>query len=42
MTSEYYSRLHRSPGRFEAAMDAMAGTLSANQEVVVLYNLTKP
>lgn len=39
MTSEYTQQVAQIAGPLEAAMDAMAGTLSANQEVV-LHNLT--
>lgn len=41
MTSEYTQQVAQIAGPLEAAMDAMAGTLSANQEVV-LHNLTTP
>ncbi|HDU4293420.1 TPA: helix-turn-helix transcriptional regulator [Klebsiella variicola subsp. variicola] len=41
MTSEYTQQVTQIAGPLEAAMDAMAGTLSANQEVV-LHNLTTP
>jgi len=41
MKSEYAEQIELISGPLEAAMEALAGTLSANQEVV-LHNLTTP
>lgn len=41
MKSEYAKQIELISGQLEAAMEALAGTLSANQEVV-LHNLTTP
>ncbi|VFS43302.1 Uncharacterised protein [Enterobacter cancerogenus] len=41
MKSDYAKEIELISGPLEAAMDALASTLSANQEVV-LHNLTRP